>query len=36
MDPFDDYSAGAENTVYTGKTHPSYVQIPVIRDGGKE
>lgn len=31
VDAFDDYSAGAENTIYTGKTYPSYIQIPVIQ-----
>lgn len=31
IDLFDDYSAGAENTIYTGKTYPSYVQLPVIK-----
>lgn len=33
-DPFDDYSAGAENIIYTGKKFPSYVQIPVIPTKG--
>lgn len=30
IDPQDNYSAGATNTVYTGEEYPSYVQIPVI------
>ncbi|MBQ8662676.1 MAG: CocE/NonD family hydrolase [Eubacterium sp.] len=31
IDLFDNYSAGAENTIYTGKSYPSYVQLPVIK-----
>ena len=30
IDPDDDYTAGAVNTIYTGKDFPSYLQIPVI------
>ena len=31
FDPLDDkYQLGAENTVYTGPAHPSYLQLPVI------
>ena len=31
IDLFDDYSAGAKNTIHTGKNYPSYVQLPVIK-----
>ena len=31
IDMFDDYSVGAENTIHTGKTYASYVQLPVIK-----
>ena len=30
LDPQDNYSAGATYSLYTGKDHPSYIQIPVI------
>ncbi|MCD8134280.1 MAG: CocE/NonD family hydrolase [Clostridiales bacterium] len=30
IDPQDDYSEGALNTIYTGESYPSYLQIPVI------
>ena len=32
IDPFDNYSAGAENTVYTGRSWPSYIQLPIISE----
>ena len=25
-----DYNAGAENTLYSGPQHPSYIMLPVI------